>query len=342
MSLTYREVKETLARFAGTGGLCADNPEVDAFARQVMDYLLLSGSYGNVHKFCFCSVGGCITLPYELETPLKIKVDNIVGTVWDTWCEFHATKFLNDCLPADNSLQEDPNRYPTVYPVPAGGAQIGCLGFCEEDCTARIIVQGRDPTGREIITTHNGEQIVGEYLTIRKGVITYTQTVFGEITGIVKSPTQGYVQLLWIRPNYNQKGFLADYTPLEEHPSYRRFILKPICGCSDSSFHKVSVLGRIRLKEKYTDNDFVPFSNRYTLMLAAQAVNSNFNTNPEVAMAFDKQMLNIVERENDYKSVENGKPIEVFIPTSGGAVGNIVGYSGYGFWNGPVRGRSGR
>ncbi len=334
MSLTYREVKETLARYAGTGGLCADNPEVDTFTREVMDYLLLSGSFGNIHKFCFCSVGGCITLPYELEVPLKVKVDGVIGSVWDMWMEFHATKFLNECLPADNSLSEDPNRFPTVYPVPPGGAQIGCLGFCEEDCTASIIVQGRDPTGREIITTHQGQQIVGEYITIRKGLITCTQTIFGEITGIVKTPTVGYVQLLWVKPAYDKKGFLADYSPLEEHPSYRRFILKPICGCSGSNFHKVSVLGRIRLKERYTDNDYTPFSNRYTLNLAGQAVNANFNRQPEMAAAADKQMMDMVERENEYKRVQDGSPVEVFIPTSGGAIGNIVGGQGYGWWNG--------
>lgn len=330
MPLTYREAKETLARFAGTGGLCADNPEVDMFTRQVMDYLLLSGSYGNVHKFCFCSVGGCITIPFELETPLKVKVDGVVGTVWDFWQEFHATKFLDACLPADNSLSEDPNVFPTVYPLPAGGAQVGVLGFCEEDCTARIIVQGRDPTGREIITTHNGEQIVGEHLTIRKGIITHTQVVFGEITGIVKSETVGYVQLVWIKPAYNQKGFLADYSPLETNPSYRRFNLKPVCGCANG-FHKISVLGRIRLKQRYTDNDYVPFSNRYALMLAGQAVNANFNTNPDAAIAFDKQLMVQIERENEYKGVNNGSPIEVFIPTSGGAIRGIVGEVGFGF-----------
>lgn len=332
MPLTYREAKESLARYAGTGGLCADNPEVDTFTREVMDYLLLSGSYGNIHKFCFCSVGGCITLPYELETPLKIKIDGAVGTVWDKWMEFHATKFLQDCLPADNSLSEDPNRYPTVYPVPSGGAQVGVLGFCDEECGARIIVQGRDPTGREIVTMHNGEQIVGEYLTIRKGTITHTQVIFGEITGIVKSPTVGYVQLLWVKPASNLKGFLADYSPLEEHPSYRRFVLKPVCGCS-GSYHKISVLGRIRLKEKYTDNDYVPFDNRYALNLAGQAVNANFNRQPDLAAAADRQMLQMVERENEYKKIQNGQPVEVYVPTSGGRIGNIVGGSGYGWWN---------
>jgi len=336
--LTWKQAKETLSRYAGTGGLCDDNPQVDSFTKEVLDYLLLSGSYGNIHKFCFCSVRGCITIPYELEVPLKVKIDGVIGTVWSTWSEFHATKFLENCLPADNALAEDPNYYPTVYPVPDGGAQIATLGFCNEDCNAHIIVQGKDLTGREIVTVHQGKQIVGEYLNIKNGVITYSQCVFGEITGIVKTVTQGYVQLLWVRPNQNTKGFLSDYSPLEEHPSYRRFILKPICGCT-GQFHKVSILGRVRLKEKYTDNDYIPFTNRYLLSLAGQAVNANFNRNPEAAVAADKQMMEMISRENEYKNVNNGQPTEMFIPTSPGAIGNIVSTN---IWGAGTGGWSGR
>src|SRR6266853_1151558 len=306
MPLTWKQAKETLARYAGTGGLCEDNYQVDTFTREVLDYLLMSGSYGNIHKFCFCAVKGCFTIPYELEVPIKIKIDGVIGSVWDKWLEFHTTKYLDNCVPMEQAAFEDANYYPTVYPVPEGGANIGCLGFCNEDCDAHIIVQGVDPTGRQIITDHKGQQIVGEYLTIKKGILVYTQNVFGDVTGIVKSPTVGYTQLLWVRPTLNLKGFLADYSPLEEQPAYRRFRLtSPYCQVN----HKVSILGRIRLREKYTDTDYIPFNNLYTLSLAGQAVNANFNQNPERAMAADKQLVDMIERENEYKKVQNGQPM---------------------------------
>ncbi len=329
MPLTWRQAKETLARYAGTGGLCADNSQVDTFTREVLDYLLMSGSYGNIHKFCFCAVKGCFTIPYELEVPLKIKVDGVIGSVWDKWMEFHTTKYLDSCVPMEQAAYEDANYYPTVYPVPDGGAQIGCLGFCEEDCTAHIIVQGKDPTGREIITDHKGEQIVGEYISIKKGVLVYTQNTFGDVTGIIKSPTVGYVQLLWVKPAFNLKGFLADYSPLEEQAAYRRFILTTPCG---KAAYKVSILGRIRLREKYTDSDYIPFNNLYALSLAGQAVNANFNQNPDRAVAADKQLVDMIERENEYKKVSNGQPMEYFLPLSGGSIGNIVGTN---IFNGP-------
>lgn len=322
MPLTYKSAKEILSKYAERGGVCADDRRVDLFVREVLDYLLISGHYGSIHKFCFCATRGCFTVPYELETPLKLKIDNEIGNVWDKWYEFHASKVLEACVPAGRALWEDPNYYPTVYDVPVGGARIGTLGTCEEREDAYIIVKGKDLTGREIITMHKGEQVVGEYLSIKKQEIRYTQNTFGQITDIVKTPTAGYVQLLWVRPTANTKGFLADYTPLEEAPQYRRFRIT-IPGCP--AIAKVSVLGRIRLREKYADNDYIPFDNLYALNLAGQAVNANYNNAPDLAKAKDDMLTTVIEKDNQHHRIQNGQPIEVYPLTSAGAIRNIIG-----------------
>lgn len=322
MPLTYKAAKEILSRYVERGGVCADDPRVDLFVREVLDYLLISGHYGSIHKFCFCAVKGCFTVPYELETPLKIKIDCEIGSVWDKWYEFHASKVLEQCVPAGKALWEDPNNYPTVYDLPAGGARIGALATCEEREDASIIVKGKDLTGREIITMHKGEQIVGEYLSLKKNEIKYTQTTFGEVTAIVKTPTAGYVQLLWVRPQSNAKGFLADYSPLEEAPSYRRFRVT-LSECKPLS--KVTILGRIRLREKYADNDYIPFDNVYALNLAGQHINAMYNDAPDLATAKDRKLSEVIEQDNQHHRIQNGQPIEVYPLTSAGAIKNIIG-----------------
>lgn len=83
MALTYLDAKKVLARWAGRGGLCLDSPELDLFCKQVFQHLLISGSHGNIRKFCFVAVKGCFTAPYELEVPLKVKIEDKVGTVWN-------------------------------------------------------------------------------------------------------------------------------------------------------------------------------------------------------------------------------------------------------------------
>ncbi len=262
---------------------------------------------------------GCFTIPYELETPIKIKIDDQVGSVWNRWFEYHDTNILNDCLPAEGAIFEDPNYYPTVYDMPEGGARVGVTATCNEVDTSHIIVQGVDISGREIFTVHKGEKIHGEYLTIRNGDLRHTETNFAKITGILKTKTNGYTPLYWVNPDTMLKGFLADYSPLEEKPAYRRFRLSSPCGpCV-----KVSVLGRIRLKSAYTDVDYIPFDNVYNLFLAGQAVNANYNTDVNTAVAKDKMMTDFISREAAHKTPQPGTPIEVFKPLSAGHIRNV-------------------
>lgn len=319
MAITFGEAKKRISQFAGRGGKCPDNSEVSGFVREVLDYMLISGEYGGIRKFTFNAVRGVFTAPYELETILKARIDNEVTSTWDRWFEWSAgTGDLGNCLPS-NAIFEEPNYTPLVYDVPPGGSCIGVLGICDEEVTANLVVKGFDGSGREIITMHNGEQVSGEYLSIQKGQIKYTSNQFARITEVIKTRTKGYVQLLAVNPSSDARLFLADYSPLEEKPRYRRFKLNTRCAPSV----KVSVLGRIRLKENYADNDLIPFDNLYALSLAAQSINSNYNGDSQSAQAKDVMLQEIIKRENQIKKPSPGQPIDVYVPLSGGSVKNI-------------------
>lgn len=322
MSITFGEAKKALAQYAGRGGRCATADDVPLFVYQVLQYMLFSGQYGNLRKFCFCAHKGCITVPYELEVPLKVRIDGAIGDVWSKWFEWHSGQDLDRCLPADDALFEEPDYYPIVYDLPPGGARVGVLGICNEAEDAYLIVQGLDTTGREVFVFHKEQQISGEYLKIEKGKIHYTKTVFSKITHVTKSKTNGYTPLYWEIPERNLRGFLADYSPVEEKPSYRRFKLtSPRCG----NIAKVSVIGRIRLKPVYSDNDIIPFDNWYALSLAGQTMNANANNDTASAAAKDKQLENVISKENEYKRVNNGQVVDVMFETSAGSIKNIVG-----------------
>lgn len=320
MPITYGEARLTLARYAGRSGKCADTKETELFVKKVLQHMLFKGTFGNIRKYCFFSIKGCITIPYELEVPLKVRIDDKVGTVWDKWMEYYNIGEMEGCVPASDALYEEPNLFPTVYDPPPG-MRIGCMATAEESPDAYVIVQGKDTTGREIFTDHQGTKIAGEYLRIVKGQLRYSQVSFGSITHVEKSRTNGYVQLLWVNSDASAKGFLADYSPGEEKPSYRRFRLtSPKCGPSV----KVSILGRIRLKDSYADNDIIPFDNLYALELAGQSINANFNDNPDMAKAKDAFLQDSITNEGEYKRVQNGQPVDIMFLTSAGAVRNIV------------------
>lgn len=322
MSITWREAKATLARYVGRSGTCPDDAEVDLFVRKVLQYLLFSGQYGNLRKFCFHTVKGCFAAPYELETPIKISIDGAIATAWSKWFEWHPGAPLYECVDAGEALFEEPNYVPTAYPMPPHGGFVGVLSLGHEEPDATIVIQGQTPAGQDIYTfDSNGDRIAGERLTIKKGEIRYTQCIFGKVTAVTKSRTNGYVQLYWMRPDKGVKGFMSEYTPVEETPQYRQFRLT---SCSEGPTVKVSVLGRIRLKPHYLDNDLIPFENLYTLEVAGQQCNAQYNNEVQIAKAKDETVLDMIGRENEYKKVDTGKPLEVFIPTSGGSIRGIV------------------
>jgi len=321
VSITFGDAKILLAEFAARGGLCPDDPRVDLFVKSILQTLLFKGPNDCIRTFCFQARRGMITLPYELETPIKVLINNESGGTWSKWFSYYDTGHQDDrCILAGNALREDPNPYPTIYDLPAGGSRVAVMGVCDEAEDAHLIVRGKDPTGREIVTFQDGEQVVGEYLSIKKGQLRYTTVNFATITEVVKTKTAGYVQLYGYNPDTYLRYFLADYSPLEEIPRYRRFQLT--VECRENA--EVKVIGRIRLKENYGDSEVLPIGNIYALKTAAQGMNLNDNNDIQGAIVKDQFAEKLLMQENQYKKVGSGQTIDVARVTSGGTIKNIM------------------
>lgn len=318
--ITYGEAKKILSKYIGIGGKCPSSDETELFVKQVLQYLLLHGTYGNERKFVFCAQNHCITLPPELETPLKIKIDGQIGSVWSRWFEYKSGNDLVDGCTCDaKSLLTEANRYPTVYDLPSCGGFVGVTSVCEEAPDAHVIIKGVDLTGREIYTDHQGQQIVGEYLSIKKGQLTKSSVKFGKIREVYKTLTKNYVTLLALDECGLSRQFLSDYAPWETTPSYQRarILFRP---CPNPA--SVSILGRIRLKDHYADEDIIPFDNIYLLSVAGQTINKMYNDDVDTAIKKDQYVQGLIETEGNYKKVNNGQPLEIYKPLSGGAVTN--------------------
>lgn len=115
--IKYGTAKEILSKYLGIGGRCPTAEGVDLFVKQVLQYLIYNGVYGNERKFIFHAERGCFTLPRELEVPLKIRIDGAIGSVWNRWFEYHSgNDFIDsECL-ANDSILEEPNQYPSLNP----------------------------------------------------------------------------------------------------------------------------------------------------------------------------------------------------------------------------------
>lgn len=323
MTLTFGQAKKILAQYQGKGGKKPDAADLDQFVIKVLQYLLIQGSPNAERVFELYAVNGWFTAPYELEVPLKVKVNGRVGTVQSKWFEFKSgNDFIKGPCYDNTSLFEDANEYFTAYDIPQAGARVGVLGTAHEEEGSYLIVQGNDTTGREIFTNHKGADISGELLSIRKNVLVRSNVKFGSITGILKPRTNGYAQLHWTDEAGHIKGFLSDYSPAEEVPSYRRFQLR-VSDCP--SLAKIHVLGRTRIKMVYADNDRIPFDNLMAIEVAGQAAHANYNRELDTATQQHNFLQDLVNKEAVHKKPSNGNPLEVFYETSPGTIKGLVG-----------------
>lgn len=323
MSYTFKEFRDIVAPYAGQSGKASDDKEVSTFARKVMEYLLISGSEAAIRKVVFNAQNGLFALPQEVETPLKVKFDNTSVEVWNKWVEFYSdTRGFDSCAPLDSVIAQD-QASPLIYDLPRGGSIVGVEGTCEEGSgkePAFITVQGKDNTGREVYTFHNGKKIAGEKLTIKKDQTSFGRVTWGTITGVTKPVTNGYVRLYAVTPAANTQSFLADWSPSTTRPYFRRWRIVTHCN----PIVKVSMLCRVRLKDTYLDNELTLFENQVIIMRAAQALQAEESNDINLAAYKNESVVDFLDKEAGYKK-SPGRPVDVYAPLSGGSVRNVTG-----------------
>lgn len=318
--LTFKEVKAIVAPFSGRAGGSPASDSVGTFAKTVMESLLYSGSQGGVRRVSIRACNGLLSLPPEVELPVKVKINGRATEVWGKWLTY--SQVHEDCSnypPADSVMSEE-GETPLAYPLPSGGSVVGVMGVYDEVPDAHVLIQGKDSTGKAVYTWHNGEQLPGERLTIKKGQITHGQVVWGEITGVSKPKTNGYIQLWAVDPFTDYRQFLADWSPSEEKPRYRQFRL---LSRGVDPIVKITMLCRMKLKDNYHDNELTLFDNSLAVLMAAQRVQGEYNNDVQVANYKKAATDDVLDREAGYKKV-SGNPCVIFHELSGASIKNIV------------------
>lgn len=285
-----------------------------------MEYLLHSGSISGQRKVCILANRGYLSLPPDVEIPIKAKIDHRTTAIWNKWFSMHSVaESFDDCPPIGEVLIEDGTQTPLAYDLPSGGSVVGVMGICDELDGAAATIQGKDVTGREVYTNYQGEKVVGEKLLIRKNQIRHGQVTFGEITAVLKPRTEGYVSLWAVKPQKDTRQFLADWSPSEERPLYRRF--KVVARECPNIAH-LSMLCRVKLKDSYHDNEITLFDNSFAIILAAQRIQAEVNNDIQVAGFKKAGVEDLLNKEAEYKKI-SGSPVDIFFPLSGGSIKNL-------------------
>lgn len=319
---TFSEFKKFVSPYAGRSGKCADDAETALFARRCMELLLYEGSDSAIRKLSILAYRGKISLPQEVAVPLKVRINRKVTEVWNKWHVFSSVQeSFEKCASALDVIKEIGSVTPLAYSLPPGGSVVGILATCQEDDTAEVIVQGYDIAGKQVFTSGpNGEQVPGERFRLVKDQLRTGKIEFGEITGVLKPRTNGYVQCIAVNPFNTTRQFLADWTPNETRPEYRTY---SVIASDCPEIAHISMLCRVQLKDSYSDNEFTLFENSLAIMLAAQRLQHELNDQVDVAGYKRQALTDILEKEGGYKK-QSGKPLDVFHIMSGGSIKNSV------------------
>ena len=320
MVITLEKARKAIARYAGKNGKCADSDDVREFVKEVVQRMLHKGANGSLRKWCFHTCNGCFTAPTDMATPLKVRIDDKPACVWSRWYEFNSCNESECGQDFCTGLLEQPDRYSTIYDLPACGAYISAVPFCSEDEDAHIIIQGIDMHDREVFVEHMGQEVHGEHLTICKEKPTRSRTKFKKITAVQKSKTRHYVRLYWYDPENQNQGLLAEYRPTETNPCYRRF---RVPGVDRNCCTKVTVLGRAKLLDCYHDNDVLPITSISALKTVARQIQGEDNDADINQIRYNKELAEeLIEDENQYERTGDD-PFDFYCPLSAGSLCNM-------------------
>lgn len=296
--LLTKDVLEVIAPYAA-GGACPDSKDARVLLNRIHEHLCLRGAKGSLQKWCLYAHDGVFTVPDDMELPLKYIDNGKVSKVWDHRAEFLMQANDYECSIGVEGMIQDINTYYTAYDGPHKPFRVLAkpMGCEDETCDPHIIIKGTTPDG-EIVRSHfNEKPIEGERLKISYDHPRYTQCKYSPILGqIVKSETKYPVELRWYIPETDEEGFLALLPAKNQVTTFNRFRLKDNCvGC-----HKLIVLGRIKLKTYYEDNDVLPFTLMDLYINTADMFRLRHTNQLDVAQGKEGIIERTIANQNEY------------------------------------------
>jgi hypothetical protein len=311
--LLTKDILEKIGRYAGEGGSCPD--EARDLLRRIHEFLSFAGTQGVLKKWCVCTIDSYFTLPPDMQVPLKYIDNGRLEKVWDKWFEFSGQANSYDMSVGVEGMFEDPNPYYTVYDGPDKPYHILVVPYEEEDADAHVIVSGHYyGSNAEVRSEYNGKRYRGEYIQIVRDNPHYSHTQFSKIiTGITKSVTKYPIRLEWYIPETGEQGFLCDLPPRAQATVFKRVRLANPCS---SRCHKLTILGRMRLKDYYEDNDILPFDSEDLYISTAQMINLKDRNSLDVAITKEKMIRNTINEQNDYNRTTTSQPSIIGIKTT--------------------------
>lgn len=294
--------------------------------RETIDVLHAEESTENLRKWCIPSCGCVVTIPKEMETPVKYRIGDKVGPVRNFTYQFHGyTRY--DCTGYNSDLRYI-KESPIFFDLPKHGARVAARAVeyytpdCKPEDLPYLIVQGYNTAGQLVSRmTDDGHADIGEkiYISQPDQAPEYSEQVFSSITS-VRVVGEVNTMLVWCNVTEygktpNEYGLLSIYDRGDELPSFRRYELAPVLD--SSCCYEIEVLGHLRKPMLKYDNELIRGYDANTLrsMIRAKHAQSSNDIN---GATFNASLAMGSLRKQNEKQQNEADNIQIFAPTAPG------------------------
>lgn len=339
MTTTFSELKEQVGSVVGS---CSDEKKSE-LAISVLRYLHNEGAFGLYRKWKLFATECSVTLPPDLDMPKKVSINGNPRPVQDFWHEFNdvnsydAAEYHNDdyfCTSEGGGIRVEADFFATSCDLPCEGGYVYMAPiqtpnaplYVEKDDLEAIIHGTEVSTQRDVVLAHDNTLSRGERLNISAEKPLFSTIQYGKITNLIKPQTLNRYGLFWKSHKSDPAatgGLLAELGPFETKARFRRAYIPGLSSYYQDYYKSdshcqcgvyLTILGTIRIKDHYDDNELLPFCEGVDFKLAAKALHGVLNASNSdelnVALRQKQEVEQNINKEWDKQTVHSS-PINV-------------------------------
>lgn len=244
------------------------------------------------HSYLFKAVGGYFSVPHEVESILRVDIDNCPTHLYHATAEYIETGIgyrentyssrpgVSVIYRGDFALQAD-MPYASQITINSGGTNKGI----------KIVIEGKNEAG----------DIIREVVTTDGSTTTATALVYADVTSITADPRDGYLSFTVGTTE------VAYMQPYETDSKRARYAIPSKDTCEEQILR---VLGRARWVPKIRDDQRMQVDNVQALVLMAAAVQLERAGKIEESEVYETKALRLIDEEQKNKNVAHSVRID--------------------------------
>jgi len=306
-----KDVKDQLARIAGSTGMKASSEAVVSLVNRAVEELIPEGEWpGVVDRYRTTTLDGNCILPDEFVSVELVTVDKHYQPVKGRWFELvdHGPGIQDQGSVTATPGALDRGVTSVFHNVPTEGGpwHLRVRSTRAEDADLEVVVKGWDVDGRRVVNYDDDSD--GVRITLPGGIQAWGASGIPfsrveETPGGVVLPAGRKGEITLSAFNGTDDVVLAHYLPGIEVPQFRKYFIP---GLTDNTEHTVVVKAARKFKPVKSDDDMLQIS--YIPALEVMILALRAKDNASVEEYFNYKQLAVAELAKDAKRYRGSEP----------------------------------